>query len=146
MPGNALGEQVAVGRDLDAVFMAMEFMEHDLKGLLDEMKRPFSQAEAKTLMLQLLEGTAYLHDHWVLHRCGRHRSETTPKTRSADLAITAAPSPTRAAASLPANSALPPNGVGVLHAPHPPATRPLGVSPLVAACSPHAFTSSLAGT
>jgi len=42
---------VAVGRDLDAVFMAMEFMEHDLKGLLDEMKRPFSQAEAKTLML-----------------------------------------------------------------------------------------------
>jgi serine/threonine protein kinase len=77
--------QVAVGRDLDAVFMAMEFMEHDLKGLLDEMKRPFSQAEAKTLMLQLLEGTAYLHDHWVLHRCGRHPSERTAKIPSTDL-------------------------------------------------------------
>jgi cell division cycle 2-like protein len=60
--------QVAVGRDMDAVFMAMEFMEHDLKGLLDEMQRPFSQAEAKTLMMQLLEGTQYMHDHWVLHR------------------------------------------------------------------------------
>ena len=53
---------------MDAVFMAMEFMEHDLKGLLDEMQRPFSQAEAKTLMMQLLEGTQYMHDHWVLHR------------------------------------------------------------------------------
>lgn len=60
---------MAVGRDLDAVFMVMEFMEHDLKGLVDEMKQPFSQAEVKTLMMQLFEGTAYMHDNWVLHRC-----------------------------------------------------------------------------
>jgi len=61
-------KEVAVGRDLDAVFMVMEFMEHDLKGLVDEMKQPFSQAEVKTLMMQLFEGTAYMHDNWVLHR------------------------------------------------------------------------------
>jgi cell division cycle 2-like protein len=48
--------------------MAMEFMEHDLKGLCEEMRQPFSQAEVKTLMLQLFEGVAYLHDNWVLHR------------------------------------------------------------------------------
>jgi len=60
--------EVLVGRDLNAVFMAMEFMEHDLKGLMDEMRRPFTSSEVKTLMLQLIEGVAYLHDNWVLHR------------------------------------------------------------------------------
>eukprot|EP00959_Pyramimonas_sp_CCMP1952_P433559 9079085-Pyramimonas_sp.AAC.1 len=48
--------------------MAMEFMEHDLKGLCEAMRQPFTQAEVKTLMMQLLEGVAYLHDNWVLHR------------------------------------------------------------------------------
>lgn len=54
--------------DLDGVFMVMEYMEHDLKGLLEAMKQPFSQSEAKCLMLQLLEGVKSLHDNWVLHR------------------------------------------------------------------------------
>ncbi|KAM7483444.1 hypothetical protein LguiB_008027 [Lonicera macranthoides] len=54
--------------DLDGVFMVMEYMEHDLKGLLEAMKQPFSQSEVKCLMLQLLEGVKSLHDNWVLHR------------------------------------------------------------------------------
>ncbi|KAG8652656.1 cyclin-dependent kinase G-2 [Manihot esculenta] len=60
-------KEVVMG-SLDSVFMVMEYMEHDLKGLMQKMKQPFSTSEVKCLMLQLLEGVDYLHDNWVLHR------------------------------------------------------------------------------
>ncbi|KAF7125043.1 hypothetical protein RHSIM_Rhsim12G0029600 [Rhododendron simsii] len=61
-------KEVVVGSNLDSIFMVMEYMDHDLKGLMETMKRPYSQSEVKCLMLQLLEGVRYLHDNWVLHR------------------------------------------------------------------------------
>lgn len=61
-------KEVVVGNSLDSIFMAMEYMEHDLKGLMETMKHPFTQSEVKCLMIQLLEGVRYLHSNWVLHR------------------------------------------------------------------------------
>ncbi|PSC74284.1 cyclin-dependent kinase G-2-like isoform X1 [Micractinium conductrix] len=61
--------EVVVGPSLDAVFMVMEYADHDLKAVMEErMTQPFSVAEVKTLMRQLLGGMAYLHENWVLHR------------------------------------------------------------------------------
>ena len=46
----------------------MDFLEHDLKTLQDEMSEGFSLSEIKTLMLQLTSAVEYLHSHWILHR------------------------------------------------------------------------------
>jgi cell division cycle 2-like protein len=46
----------------------MEYVEHDLKGLLEDMTRPFTVSEIKCLMNQLLLGMEYLHDNWIIHR------------------------------------------------------------------------------
>lgn len=61
--------EVVVGSSLDMVFMVMEYADHDLKSVMDRrMSQPFSTAEIKCLMRQLLDGVAYLHANWVIHR------------------------------------------------------------------------------
>ena len=37
--------EVVVGASLDSVFMVMEFMDHELKALMEDMPHPFSTAE-----------------------------------------------------------------------------------------------------
>ncbi|PFH61808.1 hypothetical protein XA68_16236 [Ophiocordyceps unilateralis] len=64
--------EVVVGDDVakldNSIFLVLEFVEHDLKGILDDMPEPFLSSEIKRLLLQLIQGVAYLHDHWILHR------------------------------------------------------------------------------
>lgn len=59
--------EVVVGSGLDEVFLVMEFLEHDLKTLQEEMQEPFLPSEIKTLLLQLTDAVGFLHDHWILH-------------------------------------------------------------------------------
>ncbi|KAG5459418.1 MAG: kinase-like domain-containing protein [Olpidium bornovanus] len=59
--------ELATG-DIVAVYIVMDFIEHDLKGLLSTMRSPFLQSEVKTLMLQLLSACACLHLNWIVHR------------------------------------------------------------------------------
>ncbi|KAF3538890.1 hypothetical protein F2Q69_00025333 [Brassica cretica] len=61
-------EVVVGGRNDSDVYMVMEHLEHDLKGLMERKKQPFSTSEVKCLMLQLLEGVHYLHTNWIIHR------------------------------------------------------------------------------
>ena len=61
--------EVVVGSTIDAVFMVMEYADHDLHGVMEKrMTQAFSIAEVKCLMRQLLSGIAYLHANWVIHR------------------------------------------------------------------------------
>ena len=46
----------------------MDFLEHDLKTLLDEMREPFLPSEIKTLLLQVVGGLEFLHSQWIMHR------------------------------------------------------------------------------
>jgi cell division cycle 2-like protein len=60
--------EVVMGDSLTDVFLVMEFLEHDLKTLQEDMSEPFLPSEIKTLMLQITSAVDYLHDHWILHR------------------------------------------------------------------------------
>ena len=51
-----------------SVFLVMDFLEHDLKTLQEDMLDGFSPSEVKTLLLQLTSAVEYLHSNWILHR------------------------------------------------------------------------------
>ncbi|KAJ5397471.1 hypothetical protein N7509_005584 [Penicillium cosmopolitanum] len=60
--------EVVMGNKMDDVFLVMDFFEHDLKTLLDEMREPFLPSETKTLLLQVVGGLEFLHAKWIMHR------------------------------------------------------------------------------
>ncbi|KAF5270973.1 hypothetical protein FQA39_LY08276 [Lamprigera yunnana] len=63
--------EIVVGNNMDKIFIVMDYLEHDLKSLIEIMrgkKQSFTAAEVKCLMKQLLCAIAYLHDNWILHR------------------------------------------------------------------------------
>ncbi|BCS18305.1 uncharacterized protein APUU_11133A [Aspergillus puulaauensis] len=60
--------EVVMGNKMDDVFLVMDFLEHDLKTLLDDMREPFLPSEIKTLLLQFVSGLGFLHSQWIMHR------------------------------------------------------------------------------
>jgi len=63
-------KEIVVGGKTDSIFIAMEFLEHDLKDLMKEMKPEtrFLASEVKCLMIQLLSAIMHLHENWIIHR------------------------------------------------------------------------------
>jgi len=60
--------EIVFGNRLDQIYIVMEYMDRDLKSLMQDMKRPFKIAEIKLLMQQLISAIAHLHNNWILHR------------------------------------------------------------------------------
>ncbi|ESO89927.1 hypothetical protein LOTGIDRAFT_164624 [Lottia gigantea] len=60
--------EIVVGSNMDKIYIVMDYVEHDLKSLMEVMKSPFSIGETKTLLKQLLRAVNHLHDNWILHR------------------------------------------------------------------------------
>lgn len=60
--------EIVFGNRLDQIYIVMDYMDRDLKSLMQAMKRPFKMAEVKLLMLQLISAVAHLHNNWILHR------------------------------------------------------------------------------
>ncbi|KAI8336794.1 kinase-like domain-containing protein [Chlamydoabsidia padenii] len=51
-----------------SVYMVLEYMDHDLSGILGNPDFRFEPAHAKSLTKQILEGLGYLHHMGILHR------------------------------------------------------------------------------
>ncbi|RXG51582.1 Cyclin-dependent kinase 11B, partial [Armadillidium vulgare] len=63
--------EIVVGSNMDKIYIVMDYVEHDLKSLMETMrkkKQSFTIGEVKTLMIQLLRAVHHLHDNWILHR------------------------------------------------------------------------------
>ncbi|KAJ4462015.1 putative Cyclin-dependent kinase 10 [Paratrimastix pyriformis] len=61
-------KEVVVGHNVDSVYLVYEYCEHDLAGLFEMRGAPFTEADIKCLMVQLLSAISYLHDNWIIHR------------------------------------------------------------------------------
>jgi len=60
--------EIVVGSNMDKIYIVMDYVEHDLKSLMESMKQPFLVGEVKTLMIQLCRAIRHMHDNWILHR------------------------------------------------------------------------------
>ncbi|KAF7723180.1 kinase subunit of RNA polymerase II carboxy-terminal domain kinase I [Apophysomyces ossiformis] len=59
-------QQIMVSKG--SVYMVLEYMDHDLSGILGHPNFKFEPAHAKSLVKQMLEGLGYLHNMGILHR------------------------------------------------------------------------------
>ena len=61
-------KEIVIGSSLDKIYVVMEYMEHELKDLMDNINYKFKQSEIKSLVKQLLLGLDYLHSRFIMHR------------------------------------------------------------------------------
>ncbi|XP_053741306.1 cyclin-dependent kinase 10 isoform X1 [Synchiropus splendidus] len=61
-------KEVVVGTQLESLFLVMSYCEQDLASLLENMQTPFSEAQVKCIIIQLLRGLQYLHHNFIVHR------------------------------------------------------------------------------
>lgn len=61
-------KEVVIGSSLEHIFVVMEYVEHELKDLMEHTKYTFSTSEIKTLMKQLLLAIEYFQNHNIMHR------------------------------------------------------------------------------
>ncbi|KAG8508149.1 Cyclin-dependent kinase 10 [Galemys pyrenaicus] len=61
-------KDVVVGNHLESIFLVMGYCEQDLASLLENMPTPFSEAQVKCIVLQVLRGLQYLHRNFIIHR------------------------------------------------------------------------------
>ena len=57
-----------VGKQKDQIFLAMEYIEFDVRKLITDFKFKFTTPQIKCLMRQLLSAVGYLHQNWIIHR------------------------------------------------------------------------------
>ncbi|KAJ3113314.1 hypothetical protein HK098_007757 [Nowakowskiella sp. JEL0407] len=61
-------KEIVVDKSLSKIYIAMEYIDNDLKSLLLSTPTPFLQSETKTLLHQLLSAVNTMHSSWILHR------------------------------------------------------------------------------
>ncbi|XP_008476065.1 cyclin-dependent kinase 10 [Diaphorina citri] len=61
-------KEVVVGKSLSSIFLVMEYCEHDLASLQDNVESPFTESQVKCVILQVLKGLNYLHSNFIIHR------------------------------------------------------------------------------
>lgn len=61
-------KEVVVGKSLSSIFLVMEYCEHDLGSLLDNVEGPITEPQVKCIILQVLKGLNYLHSKFIIHR------------------------------------------------------------------------------
>ncbi|XP_065601411.1 cyclin-dependent kinase 10 isoform X2 [Cyrtonyx montezumae] len=61
-------KEVVVGNHLESIFLVMGYCEQDLASLLENMQTPFSEAQVKCIIIQVLKGLQYLHERYIIHR------------------------------------------------------------------------------
>eukprot|EP01083_Nonionella_stella_P176715 619028_1 len=59
--------EVVVSKDMSGVYMVMDYMEHDMKGIMQIKKGAFSTSEVKCLMIQLLKAVEYMVMDYMEH-------------------------------------------------------------------------------
>ena len=64
--------EVVVDRTPDSVFMVMEFMDHELKALMEKKERPFSTSEVRSCLQAACSAVV---EHTCVWECPMSRAE-----------------------------------------------------------------------